>query len=83
MNAEFAALLRPYLKYVAEQEISGESRLRDLGLDSMRAIELLLALEDAYGVIIPDEQLNEATFETGSSLWAVIEDLRSGEGERP
>ena len=76
MNTEFVALLRPYLKYAGDQEITAESRLRDLGLDSMRAIELLFAVEDTYGVVIPDERLVDATFETGSSLWTVIEELR-------
>lgn len=75
MNAEFAALLRPYLKYAGDQEISGDASLRDLGLDSMRAIEVLFALENAFGIMIPDEQLTDATFETPSTLWSVIEDL--------
>jgi acyl carrier protein len=77
VNAEFVALLRPYLKYAGDQEICTDSRLRDLGLDSMRAIELLFAVEDTFGVVIPDERLTEATFETGGSLWSVIEELRS------
>jgi acyl carrier protein len=77
MNTEFAALLRPHLKYVGDQEISPESRLRDMGLDSMHAIELLFAVEEAYGIVIPDERLTDATFETGGSLWSVIEELRA------
>lgn len=77
MNAEFVALLGPYLKYAGDQEITSDARLRDLGLDSMRAIELLFAVEDAFGVTIPDEKLTEATFETARSLWGVIEELRA------
>jgi acyl carrier protein len=76
VNAEFAALLRPHLKYVGDREITGDASLRDLGLDSMRAIELLFAVEDAYGVVIPDERLTDATFATGGSLWSVIDELR-------
>lgn len=75
MNAEFVALLRPYLKYAGDQEISADAKLRDLGLDSLRAIELLFAVEDAFDVVIPDEQLTDATFETPGSLWTVIEKL--------
>lgn len=77
MNAEFVSLLRPFLRYAGDREISAESRLRDLGLDSAHAIELLFAVEDAYGVVIPDERLVDATFETCRSLWSVIEELRS------
>ena len=81
MDAQFVTLLRPFLKYAGDQEITPDSRLRDLGLDSMRAIELLFALEDAYDVVVPDEKLVEDTFETCDSLWTMIEELREGQRE--
>ena len=81
MDTEFVALLRPYLKFAGDSEIAEQSRLRDLGLDSMREIELLFAIEDRYGVALPDEKLVDSTFETGGGLWAVVEDLRAGAGE--
>ncbi len=34
---------------------------RDLGLSSMQAMELLMALEEDYAVKVPDEQFVEAT----------------------
>ena len=78
MDAEFVALVRPFLRFAGDQELTPALRLRDLGLDSMRAIEMLFALEDAYGVIVPDEKLVEGNFETFSSLWTMIEELRNG-----
>ena len=33
----------------------------DLGLSSLKAMELLIALEERYGVNVPDEQFIEAT----------------------
>ena len=81
MDAEFVALVRPFLKFAGDQELTPASRLRDLGLDSMRAIELLFALEDAYDVVVPDEKLVEDTFETCGSLWTMIEELREGQRE--
>lgn len=80
MNTDFVTMLRPFLKFAGDQEITEESRLRDLGLDSMREIELLFALEDTFDVSVPDDRLVDATFETGGSLWAVIEDLRDPAG---
>lgn len=77
MDADFVAMLRPFLKYSAGQEITEHSRLRDLGLDSMREIELLFAVEDAYGVIIPDDKLVDSTFETGGHLWSVVQALQA------
>lgn len=81
METRFVDLLRPYLKYADGQPITEGSSLRDLGLDSMREIEVLFAIEDAYGVAIPDERLTDDTFETTGSLWSVIDELRPA-GER-
>lgn len=33
----------------------------DLGMPSMKAMELLMALEERYGVSVPDEEFIEAT----------------------
>ncbi|AHH99585.1 hypothetical protein GCM10010174_18390 [Kutzneria viridogrisea] len=76
MDANFPAVLQPFLKYAGGQEITGESRLRDLGLDSMQSIQLLFAVEDAYHVSLPDELLTDDTFATVGSLWAAIESVR-------
>jgi acyl carrier protein len=80
VDAEFVELVRPFLKFAGDQELTPASRLRELGLDSMRAIEMLFALEDTYGVIVPDEKLVEESFETCGSLWTMVEELRNGSG---
>ncbi|UUI66762.1 acyl carrier protein [Cellulomonas wangsupingiae] len=72
-------MLRPFLKFAGDSPITPTSRLRDLGLDSMQEIELLFAVEDAFGVALPDEDLVDATFETAGSLWDVVERLRAPE----
>lgn len=38
----------------------------------MQAIELLFAIEDTFTVVLPDEDMNDATFATAGSLWNVI-----------
>lgn len=75
MDETFTAMLRPFLKFAGDQEIRRDSRLRDLGLDSMQAIELLFAIEDTFDVCLPDDRLNDATFETAGALWQVVEEL--------
>ncbi|KAA2255384.1 acyl carrier protein [Solihabitans fulvus] len=66
-------MLRPFLKYAGANEITLDSSLRDLGLDSMQAVELLFAIEDTYQVSLPDELLTDTTFATAGNLWAAIE----------
>jgi acyl carrier protein len=79
-NPEFIAMLRPFLKFAGGQEIGPGDKLRDLGLDSMREIELLFAIEDTYGVTLPDEMLTDSTFSTVGHLWATIEQLGVQQG---
>lgn len=77
VDDEFVALVARHLKYAGPESVTGQSRLRDLGLDSMRAIELLFAVEETYGVMIPDELLiDHTTFETPDNLWSAIQTQR-------
>jgi len=46
----------------------------DLGMASMKAIELLAVLEERYGVSVPDEEFIEAT--TLERLAVMMEKLR-------
>ncbi len=79
-NPEFVAMLRPFLKFAGGQDILPGDKLRDLGLDSMREIELLFAIEDAYDVTLPDELLTDSTFSTVGHLWATISQLGVQQG---
>ncbi|WP_347359808.1 acyl carrier protein [Streptomyces sp. 150FB] len=72
MDPRFTDLLTPFLKFLGDQEITPETSLRELGLDSMQAIELLFAIEDTFAVVLPDEAMNDATFATAGNLWNVI-----------
>ncbi|MGW1375998.1 phosphopantetheine-binding protein [Streptomyces sp. NPDC002446] len=74
MDARFTALLRPFLKHAGPGDtvLAPDADLRKLGVDSMQAIELLFAIEDTFGISLPDDELNDATFATAGSLWRVI-----------
>ncbi|MFI5824763.1 acyl carrier protein [Streptomyces rishiriensis] len=72
MDTRFTELLTPFLKFLGEQEITPDAPLRELGLDSMQAIELLFAIEDAFGVTLADDDMNDDTFATAGSLWSVV-----------
>jgi acyl carrier protein len=44
---------------VDESAVTGsKSLVRDLGADSLDTVELIMALEDALGVDVPDEHVN-------------------------
>ena len=63
----------------APGDIPDDAPLADLGLDSMRSINLLLELESAFGVTFPDELLSPATFRTAAAVQSAIARLRPGE----
>jgi acyl carrier protein len=80
-EAQFVAILRNHLKYLRpDAELDLHQPLKPLGLDSMAAVDLLLDIEDAYGVTLPDKYLTEQTFSTSATLWSVISGLRQKEG---
>ena len=51
-----------------------EARIKkDLGADSLDILQLLMRIEDKYGITIPDEAL--ATFETVSDVVTYLEKI--------
>lgn len=63
-------------RLAAKGPLRPDSSLKSAGLDSMAMVELLVRVEEAYGVQIPDEQLVAATFATPTTLWGVVSALR-------
>lgn len=62
-------ILRKHLKFANKaEEFPMDEELEVLGLDSMSAIDLLLALEEAFEIVFPDEMLTPEVFQTGRSL---------------
>lgn len=74
LDAEvFLRILNRHLKKVGDGiSLTMESNLYELGLDSMTAVNLLVELEEIYGVTFPDALLNESTFETPLALKSAI-----------
>nr|WP_239116079.1 phosphopantetheine-binding protein [Streptomyces sp. SID8499] len=72
-------MLTPFLPNLGDRSLTEDSRLHDLGMNSMKAIDLLFAIEDGLGVSLPDEDLNDTTFATAGSLWAAVR--RAGAAE--
>ncbi|MFD0279919.1 phosphopantetheine-binding protein [Kitasatospora sp. NPDC127111] len=72
-DERYEAVLTDLLPRLAEERpLPADRELRTAGLDSMATVELLVRLEEAYQVAIPDEELGPGAFDTVGSLWAVV-----------
>ncbi len=73
---EFIVILRRHLRYLAPSEqLVAETSLRELGLDSMGTIALVLDLEKGLGVTLPESMLRPETFVNAANLWTVVDVL--------
>jgi acyl carrier protein len=66
-------VVRAHLSFLdAADPLPPDASLRDLGLNSLAAIDLLLDLEQTFGVVFPNELLTEETFRTASSIASAV-----------
>ena len=66
--------LRKQLK-LGDKEITMESKIKDdLGADSLDTLQLLMTIEETYGITIPDESLAE--FKTVGDIVSYLENLK-------
>ncbi|GLZ39688.1 acyl carrier protein [Actinokineospora sp. NBRC 105648] len=72
MDDRFTELLAANLPLLGDGQLTEDTRLRDIGLDSMGALDLLFGIEDTFAVSLSDEDLNDTTFGTAGSLWQAI-----------
>lgn len=77
---EFQQILRSHLPFADSAEFSALDGLANLGLDSMSLVQLLADLENGFDVDIPDDLLDEDTFETVGSLWLALSTLLANHG---
>ncbi|MFJ6610143.1 phosphopantetheine-binding protein [Streptomyces sp. NPDC091289] len=50
-----------------------DTRLAELGLDSMATVQLLVVLEEVFARMLPDELITHDTFATPADVWAFVE----------
>jgi acyl carrier protein len=62
MQDELKEKLREIIKDVAEiDDVPDDASFRDLGIDSMMAIEIVAEVERTYKLSIPEEELQDLT----------------------
>jgi len=75
MFEEVKAILAKQLRIADSGTITLDSKIKkDLGADSLDILQLLMRIEDGYGLVIPDEEL--AAFETVGDVVKYLDSLK-------
>ena len=65
---------------IDKSKITPQSNIqRDLGADSLSILQLLMRIEDDYGIVIPDEEL--ATFVTVADVVRYLDSQKEIQGK--
>lgn len=65
-------LRRRLLYYETDQPLDLDRPLTELGLDSLGKVQLILEVEDTFGLLIPESDLTEANFETAGAVLRLL-----------
>ncbi|MFI6919987.1 phosphopantetheine-binding protein [Nonomuraea spiralis] len=75
-DQRFESLLRAALRDLPDDRpLTADLDTRAAGLTSLAAVNLLLNIEAAYGISIPEELLTFESFNTPEALWSLVSRL--------
>ncbi len=77
MYEEVKTILARQLRIAPERVTLDAQIKKDLGADSVDILQLLMRLEDDYGIVIPDQEL--AKFETVSDVVNFLDNLNNSQ----
>jgi acyl carrier protein len=76
-DARFESIMREALTVLAPTEdLRPDLNTAAAGLDSLASVALLVELETAYSIEIPDSLLTMENFATPAALWKMLESAR-------
>ncbi|WP_405847039.1 phosphopantetheine-binding protein [Streptomyces sp. NBC_01518] len=80
-DERFEVLLREALRLLEPGDpLLPDLRTADFGLDSLAMVELMLGIEESYGISIPDDMVRPQVFSTPETLWKLISELYDTQG---
>lgn len=71
----FVDLIKQYVDRDITEDVGESSTFDSIGINSITCIEILVDIEDMYGIEIPETLINETLFETLQAMYGVIKEL--------
>jgi acyl carrier protein len=76
-NADIRAVLQAHARIpTALDTVSDEANLFTAGMTSLASVEVILALEEKFGIEFPDHMMHRKTFASVSAIAAAIVGLK-------
>jgi len=71
---DIEGVVRPHLRLLSvDDTLSPEQSLGEMGLDSMASIDLMLDLEEKFGIVIQDDLITENSFSNLEEIRKLLE----------
>jgi acyl carrier protein len=73
VDEKLQGVLRSHLPEATQDgPLAPDSTLVDLGIDSLRLVEFIIALEDSFQIAIPDEEMLANNFNTVGTVSTLV-----------
>ncbi len=70
---EFERILRQHCRFVdAATPVDPDASLAVLGIDSLATLSVIVEIEDAFSVVVPDTMLTSDDFGSPGSMWRAV-----------
>jgi acyl carrier protein len=73
---EVLALIAPVLARKGRPAACADQDLREAGLSSLDTVNLMLAVEGAFDIFVPEAEMTPETFRTARAIAGLVERLR-------
>jgi len=75
IKAKVSEIIKDKLGVSEDKIVDGAKYVEDLGADSLSLVDIAMALEDDFGMIIPDEDIEKLTT-VGSTIQYIKDHLK-------
>jgi len=75
VHEQYEAILRQHMRVDPDFVFLDDTVLGDVGLDSLTAVDVMLSLEDTFGITFPDSMLTYDVFRHFATLRDAVQTL--------